>query len=65
MPRKYTKRQWIPTKEAAKALYLSPQTLLNRVKAGAFKRGIHYRNVSVGDRPIYQFCLEEIEKLYG
>jgi DNA-binding Lrp family transcriptional regulator len=65
MPRKYTRREWIPTRIAAEKLHLTPQSLLYRIKAKIFKRGIHYRNVSSGDkRPQYQFCLDEINKLY-
>ncbi len=64
MPRKYTKREWVPTQEAVKRLFMSRQTLSNRIQAKIFKRGIHYRNISAGKRPTYQFCIDEINKLY-
>ncbi|QHU99585.1 hypothetical protein [Synechocystis sp. CACIAM 05] len=64
MTRKYTKRVWTPTNEAAKKLNRHPDWLRTRIKSGTFSVGVHYRNTSDGVRPTYEFCLEEINKLY-
>lgn len=59
------KRLWLSTTNAAKYLGRSRCWLLARIKSGTFSVGVHYRNTSDGVRPTYEFCLEEIEKLYG
>lgn len=65
MPRKYTRKDWVTTAQASLEWNCRPRWFLTRIKSGTFKPGIHYRNVSDGNRPTYQFCLAEIEKLYG
>lgn len=64
MTRKYTKRVWTPTNEAAQKLDRHPSWFRARIKSGTFRVGIHYRNTSDGVRPTYEFDLEAIDKLY-
>lgn len=62
---KLNSRLWLSTTNAAKYLGRSRNWLLSRVKSGTFSVGVHYRNTSDGmARPTYEFCLEEIDKLY-
>lgn len=58
-------RKFVPTAQAVEQTGRSRFWLLSRIKSGTFKRGIHYRNISDGRRPTYEFCIEAIEALYG
>jgi hypothetical protein len=64
MTKKYPKRVWTSTNEAAQKLDRHPSWFRSRIKSGTFRVGIHYRNTSDGVRPTYEFCLDEIDKLY-
>ena len=58
-------RKFIPTAQAVEQTGRSRFWLLSRIKSGKFQKGTHYRNTSDGRRPTYEFCIEEIEALYG
>lgn len=58
------KGKFVPTAQAAEVLGKSKYWLISRVKGGQFKNKQHYVNVSKGARPTYEFCVEEIQKLY-
>lgn len=58
-------RKFISTAQAVEQTGRSRHWFLSRIKSGTFKRGLHYRNISDGQRPTYEFCIAEIEALYG
>lgn len=58
-------RKFVPTAQAVEQTGRSRFWFLSRIKSGTFKEKVHYRNISDGRRPTYEFCLDEIEALYG
>ena len=60
-----TKRKFVPTSQAMKTLGRSRDWFTARKKSGTFVSGIHYKNTSDGVRPTWEWCIEEIEALYG
>ena len=59
------RRKFVPTSQAKKALGRSRDWFTARRKSGTFVLGIHYKNTSDGSRPTWEWCIEEIEALYG
>ena len=53
-------QDWQKTVDAAKTLDVLPSTLLNRVRRGHFKEGVHYRKIQIGLRNHYEFYLPEV-----
>jgi hypothetical protein len=55
-------RKFLPTSQAAQYLGRKRNWLMSRVRSGTFKKQNHYRNVSDGMRPTYEFDVIAIEK---
>ena len=57
--------KWVEPDVVARELGLKPGQLRDRIKSGFFAYGLHYINVSHGEKPVYRYSLGEIKKLYA
>lgn len=56
---------WKSTKQVAANLGVSKDKVLEWIRSGVFKFGVHYRNISFDKkRPTYRFNLEKINQLF-
>ncbi len=55
-------RAWLPIKEAAPRLGVSDRWILERIRRGSYKHGVHFVNTSDGGRPNYLVSVAAIRK---
>ncbi|WP_013320985.1 hypothetical protein [Gloeothece verrucosa] len=56
---------WVKTSEAANKLGVTPVLLRRMLGKGLFKKGKHYRNISINQaRPTYRWNIDKLEKFF-